>query len=57
MIRGAVNMTNIAIAIATAGIIVGAVASTGLSNAMIEVVEVISGGNFIILILLVMVYV
>ena len=40
MIRGAVNMTNIAIAIATAGIIVGAVASTGLSNAMIEVVEV-----------------
>ena len=42
MIRGAVNMTNIAIAIATAGIIVGAVASTGLSNAMIEVVEVIS---------------
>ena len=41
MIRGAVNMTNIAIAIATAGIIVGAVASTGLSNAMIEVVEVI----------------
>ena len=55
MIRGAVNMTNIAIAIATAGIIVRAVASTGLSNAMIEVVEVISGGNFIILILLVMV--
>ncbi len=55
MIRGAVNMTNIAIAIATAGIIVGSVSSTGLSNAMIEVVEVISGGNFIILIFMVMI--
>ena len=55
MIRGAMNMVNIAIAIATAGIIVGAVGSTGLSNAMIEVVEVISGGNIIILLLLVMV--
>ena len=55
MIRGAMNMTNVAIAIATAGIIVGAVGSTGLSNAMIEVVEFISGGNIIILLLMVMV--
>jgi len=30
--KGAINMINVAIAIATAGIIVGAVASTGLSN-------------------------
>ena len=55
MIRGAMNMVNVAIAIATAGIIVGAVSSTGLSNAMIEVVEIISGGNIIILLLMVMV--
>lgn len=55
MIRGAINMTNVAIAIGTAGIIVGAVSSTGLSNAMIEVVEVISGGNIIILLFMVMV--
>merc|ERR1711991_257390 len=47
-------MVNIAIAIATAGIIVGAVGSTGLSNAMIEVVEVISGGNIYILLFMVM---
>ena len=55
MIRGAVNMTNVAIAIGTAGIIVGAVGSTGLSNYMIEVVEIISRGNIIILLLMVMV--
>ena len=55
MIRGAMNMTNVAIAIGTAGIIVGAVGSTGLSNAMIEVVEIISGGNIVILLLMVMV--
>ena len=55
MIKGAMNMTNVAIAIATAGIIVGAVGSTGLSNAMIEVVEVISGGNIYLLLFMVMV--
>jgi len=55
MIRGAMNMVNVAIAIATAGIIVGAVSSTGLSNAMIEVVEIISGGNIIILLFMVMI--
>lgn len=55
MIRGAMNMVNVAIAIATAGIIVGAVSSTGLSNAMIEVVELISGGNIIILLFMVMI--
>ncbi len=55
MVRGAINMVNVAIAIATAGIIVGAVGSTGLSNAMIEVVEIISGGNIIILLFMVMV--
>ena len=55
MIKGAMNMTNVAIAIGAAGIIVGAVGSTGLSNAMIEVVEIISGGNIYILLFMVMV--
>ena len=55
MIKGAMNMVNVAIAIATAGIIVGAVGSTGLSNSMIEVVEIISGGNIIILLFMVMI--
>jgi len=50
--KGAINMINVAIAIATAGIIVGAVASTGLSNNLIIVVEAISGGNVIILLAL-----
>ena len=47
--KGAINMVSVAIAIATAGIIVGAVASTGLSNNLIIIVEAISGGNVIIL--------
>ena len=47
--KGAVNMVSVGIAIATAGIIVGAVSSTGLSNNLIIVVEAISGGNIIYL--------
>ena len=50
--KGALNMISVAIAIATAGIIVGAVASTGLSNNLIVIVEAISGGNIITLLLL-----
>ena len=45
-------MISVAIAIATAGIIVGAVASTGLSNNLIVIVEAISGGNIITLLVL-----
>ncbi|MCH8110878.1 MAG: TRAP transporter permease [Proteobacteria bacterium] len=52
LVTGARNMINIAIAVAAAGIIVGAVSSTGLSNAMIGVVEALSGGNVIILLAL-----
>ena len=52
LISGARNMVNIAVAVATAGIIVGAVSSTGLNNAMVGVVEAISGGNVYILLLL-----
>ena len=54
MVGGAINMVPVAVAIACAGIIVGAVASTGLSNAMVEVVEIVSGGNFYLLLLMVM---
>ncbi|MCH2542750.1 MAG: TRAP transporter permease, partial [Alphaproteobacteria bacterium] len=50
--KGAINMISVAIAIATAGIIVGAVASTGLSNNLIIVVEAIAGDNIIILLAL-----
>ncbi len=45
LVAGARNMIGVAIAIATAGIIVGAVGSTGLNNAMVGVVEALSGGN------------
>ena len=55
MVKGAINMVPVAIAIACAGIIVGSVSSSGLSNAMVEVVEIVSGGNFYILLLMVMV--
>jgi TRAP transporter 4TM/12TM fusion protein len=52
LIAGARNMVGIAVAVATAGIIVGAVSSTGLNNAMVGVVEAISGGNVFILLIL-----
>ena len=45
-------MVSVAIAIATAGIIVGAVASTGLSNNLIIIVEAIAGDSIITLLLL-----
>jgi TRAP transporter 4TM/12TM fusion protein len=49
LIAGARNMVSIAIAVAAAGIIVGAVGSTGLNNALVGVVEAVSGGNVYIL--------
>ena len=50
--KGALNMVSVAIAIATAGIIVGAVASTGLSNNLIIIVEAIAGDSIVTLLLL-----
>ena len=50
--KGAINMITVSIAIATAGIIVGAVSSTGLSNNLIVVVEAIAGDNIVILLAL-----
>ena len=52
LVAGARNMVNIAVAVASAGIIVGAVSSTGLNNAMVGVIEAISGGNIYILLVL-----
>jgi TRAP transporter 4TM/12TM fusion protein len=53
LIRGARNMTGIAIATATAGIIVGTVTLTGLGLMMTEFVEYISGGNVIAMLVLI----
>jgi len=50
--KGAINMVGVGIAIATAGVIVGAVGSTGLSTNLIIVIESIAKDNVIILILL-----
>ncbi len=52
MVVGARNMVNIAVAVGAAGIIVGAVSSTGLNNAMVGIVEAIAGGNVYVLLLL-----
>ncbi len=50
--KGAINMVAVGIAIATAGVIVGAVGSTGLSTNLILVIESVARDNVIILILL-----
>ncbi|MBD1140880.1 TRAP transporter permease [Pelagibacterales bacterium SAG-MED39] len=50
--KGALNMVGVGIAIATAGIIVGAVGSTGLSTNLIIVIESIAKDNVVILLIL-----
>ncbi len=50
--KGAINMIAVGVAIATAGVIVGAVGSTGLSTNLIIVIESIAKDNVIILLLL-----
>jgi TRAP transporter 4TM/12TM fusion protein len=50
---GARNMTAVGIATATAGILVGMVTLTGIGLVMTEIVETLSGGNIIIMLLLV----
>ena len=50
--KGALNMVGVGIAIATAGIIVGAVGSTGLSTNLIIVIESIAKDNVVILLFL-----
>ncbi len=50
--KGAINMVAVGIAIATAGVIVGAVGSTGLSTNLIIVIESIAKDNVMILLFL-----
>jgi len=50
--KGAINMVGVGIAIATAGIIVGAVGSTGLSTNLIVVIESVAKDNVAILLFL-----
>ena len=53
MIAGARNMIGIGVATAAAGIIVGTVTLTGIGQVMTEFVEILSGGNLIIMLILV----
>tara|TARA_R110000787_G_scaffold63679_4_gene143482 strand:- start:45484 stop:48105 length:2622 start_codon:yes stop_codon:yes gene_type:complete len=50
---GARNMIGIGVATASAGIIVGAVSLTGIGQVMAELVEFLSGGNLMVMLLLV----
>ena len=50
---GARNMTAVGIATATAGIMVGTVTLTGIGLVMTEIVEFLSGGNIVIMLVLV----
>ncbi len=52
LVNGARNMTTVGIATATAGIVVGTVLLTGVGLVMTEVVELVSGGNLLIMLLL-----
>ncbi len=52
LVNSGKNMISVSIAVAAAGIIVGAVASTGLNNALIGVVETLADGNIYILLVL-----
>ncbi len=53
MIAGSRNMIGIGIATATAGVIVGTVTLTGVGQVMAELVEFISGGNLILMLIFV----
>ena len=53
MIDGARNMIGIGLATATAGVIVGTVTLTGVGQVMADLVEFLSGGNLILMLLFV----
>ncbi|MFN3566960.1 MAG: TRAP transporter permease, partial [Burkholderiaceae bacterium] len=53
LVTGARNMIGIGVATAAAGIIVGTVSLTGIGLVMTELVELVSGGNLMIMLLLV----
>ncbi|PIW26995.1 MAG: C4-dicarboxylate ABC transporter [Rhodospirillales bacterium CG15_BIG_FIL_POST_REV_8_21_14_020_66_15] len=52
MINGARNMVGIGVATAAAGIIVGAVTLTPISQVITEAMEILSGGNLLVLLVL-----
>jgi len=52
MVQGARNMIGIGVATAAAGIIVGTVAMTGIGLVMTDLVEFLSGGNLMLMLLL-----
>lgn len=52
LVAGARNMVGIGVATATAGIVVGTVAMTGIGLVMTEVVETLSGGNLLVMLML-----
>ncbi len=52
LIAGARNMIGIGIATATAGVIVGAVSQTGVGAVLADVVEVLSQGNLLLMLIL-----
>ena len=52
LINGARNMIGIGIATATAGVIVGAVSQTGVGSVLADLVEVLSFGNIMLILLL-----
>lgn len=49
MVSGARNMIGIGVATATAGIIVGTITLTGIGQVMVEFIEIISGGNLMLI--------
>lgn len=53
LVQGAKNMISVAIALGAAGIIVGAVGQSGLSNALTGIVETLAMGNLYLLLVLV----
>ncbi|MEM5583959.1 MULTISPECIES: TRAP transporter permease [unclassified Roseibium] len=53
MIDGARNMIGIGLATATAGVIVGTVTLTGIGQVMADLVEFVSGGNLILMLIFV----
>lgn len=53
LIQGAKNMISVALALGAAGIIVGAVGQSGLSNALTSIVEQLSMGNLYLLLALI----
>lgn len=53
MVDGARNMIGIGLATATAGVIVGTVTLTGVGQVMADLVEFLSGGNLILMLVLV----